>query len=64
MLADFHPKGAMADTYGVYLGDKGLTDRATVIINTEGKVCHASSAGLPGLRNAADLIAECKKVNG
>ena len=38
LLADFQPRGAMADTYGVYLSDKGITSRAIVIINKEGKV--------------------------
>lgn len=38
LLADFHPKGAMAETYGLYLGDKGITARATVIVDKQGKV--------------------------
>jgi len=29
LLADFHPKGAMSEKYGVYLADKGIT--ATVV---------------------------------
>ena len=28
LLADFHPKGAMSEKYGVYMGDKGITGRA------------------------------------
>ena len=64
LLADFHPKGAVAESYGLYLGDKGLTDRATVIIDKNGVVQYAVSVGLAGLRKADDLLAECKKVNG
>lgn len=64
LLADFHPKGAVASLYGLYLEDNGITDRATVIIDKEGVVQYAESAGVPGLRKAEDLLNECRKVNG
>lgn len=64
MLADFHPKGAMAESYGLYHADKGITDRATVIVDKEGIVRYAHSVGLGGIRAASDLLAECQKVNG
>ena len=61
LLADFNPKGAVAEKYGVYHADKGITDRATIIINEEGVVTYAKSVGIPGLRKAEDLLAECQK---
>jgi|TARA_Y100000310_G_scaffold345317_1_gene463723 alkyl hydroperoxide reductase subunit AhpC len=64
LLADFHPKGAVAGLYGLYLEDNGITDRATVIIDKEGIVRFVESAGIPGLRKAGDLLSECRKVNG
>ncbi len=63
LLADFHPKGAMAEKYGVYLADKGITDRATVIIDKQGVVRYAVSVSPSGERNPKDLLAECQKVN-
>ena len=63
LLADFHPKGAMAEKYGVYLADKGITDRATVIIDMQGVVRYAASVTPSGERNPKDLLAECQKVN-
>jgi alkyl hydroperoxide reductase subunit AhpC len=63
MLADFHPKGDVARAYGLYHEDKGITDRATVIIDTEGKVRYAHSVGIPGKREATDLLAECRKLS-
>ncbi len=36
LLADFHPKGAMATGYGLFLSDNGITDRATVVIDLSG----------------------------
>jgi len=38
LLADFHPKGAMSDKYGVYLSDKGITARSIIIVNKDGNV--------------------------
>ncbi len=64
LLADFHPKGAVAGQYGLYLEANGITDRATVIIDKEGIVQFAESAGIPGLRKAEDLLSECRRVNG
>ena len=33
LLADFQPRGAVADKFGVFLADKGITGRAIAIIN-------------------------------
>ena len=63
LLSDFHPKGAVAEKYGLYLAEMGITDRATVIIDKSGTVRYANSVGPGGLRKAEDLLAECKKVN-
>jgi mycoredoxin-dependent peroxiredoxin len=38
LLADFHPKGAMSEKYGVYLQDKGITGRSIIIVNKDGNV--------------------------
>lgn len=64
LLADFHPKGAVASAYGLYLAEKGITDRATVIIDADGVVRHASSVTPAGSRDIAELAALCEAVNG
>jgi peroxiredoxin len=38
LLADFHPKGAVAEKFGVYLPEKGITGRAIAIIDKGGKI--------------------------
>ena len=38
LLADFHPRGDVASRFGLYLGDKGITNRATVVVDKEGTV--------------------------
>ena len=53
----------MAKKYGVFLEDKGITDRATVIIDKQGTVRYAQSVTPSGERNPKDLLAEAQKVN-
>lgn len=47
LLADFHPKGAVADKYGMYLADKGITGRAIAIINKAGKIAWFKNYDIP-----------------
>ncbi len=63
LLADFHPKGDMAQRYGLYLSDKGITDRATVIVDKSGVVRYAHSVTPAGQRDPKQLLAEAQKVN-
>ena len=63
LLADFHPKGAVATSYGLYLEDSGITDRATVIIDSTGVVRYASSVTPAGQRNIEELAALCESVD-
>ncbi|MBW2578727.1 MAG: redoxin domain-containing protein, partial [Deltaproteobacteria bacterium] len=55
LLADFHPKGAVAEAFGLYLADNGITDRATVIIDADGVVQHISAVGPGGSRDIDEL---------
>lgn len=63
LLADFHPKGAVASSYGLYLADNGITDRATVIIDAGGVVRYAASVTPAGERNLEELAALCEKID-
>ena len=38
LLADFNPRGEVAAKFGLYLEDKGITQRATVVIDKQGFV--------------------------
>jgi len=64
LLQDFEPKGGMAKAYGAYLADKGITDRATVIIDKQGVVQYSVGVGPGGERDISALLAECQQVNG
>jgi len=47
LLADFQPRGAAADKFGVYLADKGITGRAIAIIGRDGKVAWFKQYDIP-----------------
>jgi peroxiredoxin len=38
LLADFHPKGAVAEKFGIYNAERGMTGRAIAIIDKSGKI--------------------------
>ena len=62
LLADFHPKGAVADKYGLYHADKGITGRATVIVDKAGKVAWTEDHGLGTARDDAKILAALAKL--
>ena len=63
LLADFHPKGAVATAFGVYLGGAGITDRATVIVDANGVVQYAASVSPSGERNIDELAQRCEALD-
>ncbi len=62
LLADFHPKGAVASSYGLWLDGPGIGDRATVLIGKDGNVLWAESVGPQGARQPMDLLAKAKEL--
>jgi len=63
LLADFHPKGAVAESYGLYLADKGITDRATVLIDAAGSVVFVESVTPAGERDIDALLKRCQELD-
>ncbi len=63
LLADFHPKGAVASAFGVYLEKAGIADRATIIVDSGGTVRYAGSVTPSGKRDIEELVAECERVD-
>ena len=62
LLADFHPKGKVAKDYGLMLEDKGITDRATVLVGKNGNVLWAESVGPGGERVPGDLLSKVQEL--
>ena len=62
LLADFHPKGAMSEKYGLYLGEKGITGRAIAIIGKDGKVAWFKNYDIPVVPDLKEVEAALQNV--
>jgi peroxiredoxin len=62
LLADFHPRGAVADKFGLYHADKGITARATVIVDKQGKVAFVHEEPLGQGRDNKAILAALAKL--
>jgi len=65
LLADFNPRGAMAEKYGVYLADKGITGRSIVIVNKQGKIAWIKNYDIPvvpDLKEVSDALQQVKSA--
>ncbi len=63
LLADFHPRGAVASKYGVYLEEKGITGRAITIIDKQGQVAWFKQYDIPvvpDIKEVAQALAQVK----
>src|SRR5271163_2494984 len=63
LLADFQPRGAVAEKFGVYLAEKGITGRAVVIVDRSGKVAWFKNYDIPTLPDMKEVADALAKVN-
>jgi peroxiredoxin len=62
LLADFHPRGAMSEKYGVYLPEKGITGRSIIIVNKAGKVAWIKNYDIPVVPDLNEVAAAMQQV--
>lgn len=62
LLADFHPRGAMSEKYGLYLADKGITGRAIAIVNKAGKIAWFKNYDIPVVPDLKEVAAALSQV--
>ena len=62
LLADFHPRGAMSEKYGVYLADRGITGRAIAIVNKAGKVAWFKNYDIPVVPDLNEVASALQQV--
>ena len=55
LLADFQPRGAVADKFGVYLADRGITARAIAIVDRNGKVAWFKNYDIPTVPDLGEV---------
>jgi peroxiredoxin len=63
LLSDFHPKGAVAEKYGLYLANAGITARATVIVDKKGTVAWVKEQALTEPRDDKLILEQLKKLS-
>ncbi len=61
LLADFQPRGAVAEKFGVYLADKGITGRAIAIVDKAGKIAWLKNyeiLTMPDMKEVSQALAK------
>ena len=56
LLADFWPHGKVAQDYGLFLEEKGFSERANVLIDEEGKVIWVKTYDIPELPDIQEVL--------
>ena len=62
LLADFQPRGAVGEKYGVFLADKGITGRAIAIVDRSGKIAWFKNYDIPTLPDIEEVSEALSKV--
>ena len=62
LLADFQPRGAVAEKFGVYLADKGITGRAIAIVDKAGKIAWLKNYDIPVVPDMNEVSQALAKV--
>src|ERR1700730_8171876 len=55
LLADFQPRGAVGEKFGVYLADKGITGRAIAIVDKNGNLAWHKNYDIPVVPDIAEV---------
>jgi len=63
ILADFAPRGAVAQRYGAWIPSEQIADRATVIVDKDGVVRYAASVGKEGRRDMTALLTAATQID-
>lgn len=63
LLADFHPRGAVASRFGVYLEERGITGRAIAIVDRQGKVAWFKQYDIPQVPDINEVQQALAKLN-
>ncbi len=61
LLADFQPRGAVGDKFGVFMAEKGITSRAIAIIDRKGNLAWFKNyeiSTVPDLKEVSEALAK------
>ena len=60
LLADFWPHGKVAQDYGLFIEEKGFSERANVLIDETGKVVWVKVYEIPELPDIAEVLSKVR----
>ena len=63
LLADFQPRGAVGEKFGVYLADKGITGRAIAIVDRQGNLAWFKNYDIPSIPEIKEVAEALAKLN-
>ena len=63
LLADFHPKGEVSRKYGVWKEDKGICERAVVIVDKKGIVRYVDVHDISEAPDNAQLLEVLRELD-
>lgn len=61
ILSDFHPHGAVSQQYGVFLAERGVSNRVVVVVGKDGKVAWIQPSAKLGELPDYDPVMTCPK---
>jgi peroxiredoxin len=62
LLADFQPRGAVGEKFGVYLPEKGITGRAIAIVDRNGKIAWFKNYDIPTVPDVKEVSEALSKL--
>ena len=62
LLSDFHPKGAVAKTFGAYRENDGISERAIFIVDKEGKLAYKDIHDISDQPDNEELLEVLRKL--
>lgn len=63
LLADFHPKGEVARKYGVWIDGKGISERAVIIVDKQGRIAYIGVHAIGERPEIAQIIEELRALS-
>ena len=62
LLSDFHPKGEVAQAFGAYRANDGISERAIFIVDKEGKLAFVDIHNISDQPDNEDLFEVLRKL--
>lgn len=56
LLSDFHPHGGVAEKYGVYRAQDGISERAIFVVDRQGRIAWAKAYDIPQQPDNEELL--------